>query len=331
MTAADHDPFARGRHAVGVRTFEAFDAQRSRTFPCELWYPAEAASGSADEQRDAPPRPGPHPLILFSHHSGGNRRSSSFLCRHLASHGYAVAAMDHSEVVAAQLARPDREDDAQRAARIAAIVASRVPDLQFLLDHLLTGPNAAGIALDANRVGLVGHSFGGWTVLATPEVEPRAGAVIALAPGGSEQPRPGILRLNLTFDWPREVPVLYLTGELDTPIPPEHVAELYRRTPSPKRMIVLRRADHQHFLDDVEVAHEAVRTATFPGEAAWIPAATLPITELSSGAQAHTFTRGLTLAHLDATLRDSHDARRFLDGDVTTELAARGVAAIVCR
>ncbi|TMD93415.1 MAG: hypothetical protein E6I73_00495 [Chloroflexi bacterium] len=92
-------------------------------------------------------------------------------------------------------------------------------------------------------------------------------------------------------------------------------------------MFVLRRADHQHFMDDVEVAHEAVRAATFPGEAAWIPAAMLPITQLASGEQAHVFVRGLTLAHFDATLRASDAAGRFLTGEVEAELASRGVGA----
>lgn len=38
------------------------------------------------------------PLIVFSHYSGGHRRSATFLCTHLASHGYVVAVLDHSEV-----------------------------------------------------------------------------------------------------------------------------------------------------------------------------------------------------------------------------------------
>ena len=50
-----------------------------------------------------------------------------------------------------------------------------------------------------------------------------------------------------------------------------------------------------------------------------------PITELSSGEQAHLFVRGLMLGHLDATLRQLDAAERFLDGDVESALAARGV------
>ncbi|HMH93781.1 MAG TPA: hypothetical protein VK586_22210 [Streptosporangiaceae bacterium] len=39
------------------------------------------------------------------------------------------------------------------------------------------------------------------------------------------------------------------------------------------------------------------------------------------------FTRGLTLSHLDAVLRQLPEAAEFLDGDVAGALAARGVEA----
>src|SRR5215470_12607047 len=109
------------------------------------------------------------PLIIYSHFSGGSRRGASFLSTHLASHGYIVAALDHSEVIAPELARPaDGETEEQQAARIDAIAGSRVPDVRFLLDHLLNG-GAGALGLSVTRVGLAGHSFGGWTVLATAD------------------------------------------------------------------------------------------------------------------------------------------------------------------
>src|SRR5258707_10156948 len=107
--------------------------------------------------------------------------------------------MDHSEVVAPEPARGAGETAAERADRIETIISSRVPDVRFLLDHLLGGD--AHVKLDAARIGLVGHSFGGWTVLATPEVDSRVRSVVALAPGGSSNPKPGILPLTLTFAW----------------------------------------------------------------------------------------------------------------------------------
>jgi hypothetical protein len=92
-------------------------------------------------------------------------------------------------------------------------------------------------------------------------------------------------------------------------------------------MFTLQRADHQHFIDNGEIVHEAVRSMTLPGDAAWIPGAMRPITELCSGEASLSFTRGLTLAHLDAALRQRPEARQFLAGDVVAELAARGIEA----
>src|SRR5580693_7805308 len=99
---SDYGPFIRGRFPVGVRTIEALDQARNRVFPCEIWYPAAAQHAGLDvapgemEARDAAAQPGSYPLILFSHSSGGRRRQSTFLCTHLSSHGYIVAALDHS-------------------------------------------------------------------------------------------------------------------------------------------------------------------------------------------------------------------------------------------
>jgi predicted dienelactone hydrolase len=124
----EYDPFTRGRFPVGVRTIQALDTARNRLFTCEVWYPAAAQhagqdiapatqdfftvppSGAPRNQmavRHAAPQPGTYPLIIFSHSSGGRRRQSTFLCTHLSSHGYVVAALDHSEVVAPELMRKE--------------------------------------------------------------------------------------------------------------------------------------------------------------------------------------------------------------------------------
>lgn len=187
------------------------------------------------EARDAATRPGPHPLIIFSHHSGGHRRKATFLGTHLASHGYAVAALDHSEVIAPELSDPS----AERSARLKAIISSRVPDVRFLLNHLL-GTGVTGLQFDPERVEVARHSFCGWTALAVPEVEPRVGAVVALGPGGGGRPKPGILPLTLAFGWDHEVPALYLAAADDTRTPLDGICEMFGRAPEPKRMFVLR-------------------------------------------------------------------------------------------
>jgi predicted dienelactone hydrolase len=313
VAEAAYDPFGAGPFAVGVRSVDLVDRARGRRFPCDVWYP------QANVRR-------PLPLVVFSHLSGGSRRSSTFLCTHLAGHGYVVAALDHSEVVAPELAGAPGESASARARRVAAIVASRVPDVRFLLTCLLddgsggTGDDGGfgglrldGLRLDGLKVAVVGHSFGGWTALSTPEFEQRIRSVVALAPGGSSRPRPGILPVEVSFAWGRDVPTLFLAGDEDVMTPLEGVVELFQRTPATKRMFVVKGADHLHFVDDVEQAHESLRQSALPGEAAWIPAAMRPLAELCPPERAHETIRGLTLAHLDTTLRNDHAARDFLE------------------
>jgi dienelactone hydrolase len=347
----EYDPFVRGGFPVGVRTLQALDPARNRVFLCEIWYPAAAQHAGQDmaletqdlftvPSSDAPrsqmavrhaaAQPGTYPLIVFSHSSGQHRRMATFLCTHLSSHGYVVAALDHSEVVAPELARREGETHEQKTARAQAWIANRVPDIRFLLDHLLSSAAWDSEAnLDPTQIGIVGHSFGGWTALAAPDLEPRIRAVVALAPGGSSQPKPGILPGKLTFRWGRDVPALYLVAEDDVMTPLAGMYELYARTPATKQMVILRRADHCHFMDSVEQQHEAVRAMPFTAELAWIPKEMRPIAELCSGEQAYLFVRGLTLCHLDAVLRRQGEAQRFLLGDIEAELAARGVSVVV--
>ena len=166
-----------------------------------------------------------------------------------------------------------------------------------------TRPTDAEISaqIDPARVGLVGWSFGGWAVLAALEVDDRFGAVVALAPGGSSNPLPGIIPAMLTFAWKRDAPTLFLVAERDRFTPLPGMVELYDRTPSGKQMFVLRHADHDHFGDHIEV-------------------------ELVPRQHAHLFTRGLALAHLEATLKSNPSAQRFLEESPVAVLQSRGVA-----
>jgi dienelactone hydrolase len=325
----DFDPFVRGPVPVGVRSGQAVDKQRdNRRLLFEVWYPAAPRYGGLDlltptqdtftvlpntpalhqaAVRNAAVHAGRYPLILFSHTSNGHRRQSSFLCTHLASHGYIVAAADHTGNTLIELANRAATGDALtqegREAYIRQIIADRVPDLRFLLDDMLSG--AAGAVsdhIDDQRIGLIGWSFGGWAVLAALEGDDRVRGVVALAPGGSSTPLPGIIAATLTFAWKRDVPTLFLVAERDRFTPLPGMVELFARTPSHKQMFILRHADHDHFGDHIEV-------------------------ELCPRHHAHLFTRGLALAHLDAVLKENHAAQHFMANDPAAALRERGVEA----
>ena len=293
------DPFVPGHLSVGTQSGHDTDSDREdRQLPLAVWYP----------------RGGPRrlPLVLYSHASGGHARQSSFLCSHLASHGYVVAAVDHTGNTAADFAERAKRIAAgevvtadESAARLRQIIADRVPDLRLLLDEMLarTPAEIAG-RIDDERIGLIGWSFGGWAALSALEVDGRFGAVLALAPAGNSKPLPGIIPATLTFAWKREVPALFLVAERDrfTPLPGQY--ELFQRTRSPKRMFILRGADHQHFADEIGE----------PGPC--------------SAEHAHLFTRGLGLAHFDAVLNGNAAAWRFMEDDPAGRLRERGVDAV---
>jgi dienelactone hydrolase len=285
-----YDPFARGPYDVETREFVADDVQRSRQFSCASWNPVGQA---------------PRVLILFSHFSGGSKTASSFLCGHLASHGYAVAALDHSDRT---LPRPsDATDPEEKTARLGALTEARVPDIQFLLGV---------VGNVGQRVGIVGHRFGGWTALAAPSKESRIEAIVALAPAGASRPRPGVIPATLDFAWGREVPTLVITGDSDVSIPLDRVRDVFDRVPSQKRLVVLRGVDHLHFVDHAEEQHERVRTMVFPPELQWIQQEMRAFADLRPEAETHRIVAGLTVAHFDATLKANPNASDFLTGYV---------------
>jgi dienelactone hydrolase len=347
--ASAYAPFVRGRHPVGVCTTQAFDSARGRRFALEAWYPAAARHCGEDlayetqdvftppgasspfrqmAVRDAQPCDREFPLIVFSHPSASHRRCATYLCTHLCSHGYVVAALDHSETVAADLARKPGETAEQTAARVQRIIDSRVPDVRFLLDGLFAEStiDLRGARFDRARIGLVGHSFGGWTALVAAQVDERVATVVAIAPGGASRSRPGILPLRLAFTAPRPIPILYLVAEDDATLPLDGMVEIHDRTPSPKRMVGLYRADHYHFMDRAAEIHEAVRSMTDVGELSWVREMRA-FDDLCTEALAHEFVRGLALCHLDAVLKGDRAAEGFMKVGLAPALAARGTPA----
>jgi predicted dienelactone hydrolase len=320
---------ARGRFPVGVRTLSLTDPARDRTLPVELWYPAEQALAGADlvpasqdvyqvfrgltrasqaALRDAAfaPLPAPAPLVMFSHGLGGHRRQSTFLCTHLASHGYLVVAPDHVGNTLTDafgvFGRLHKTRDVNVLLDwVGKHVQHRPADLRFLMAALAGGAVSELVGrVDAAHVHLVGHSFGGWTCLAVGGHEPRVRSLVALAPaGGAGAYARDPLVAAIDLHWPRPVPTLFIIGEADSICPPAAVRELYARVPEPKQLIGLPGVDHMHFLDDAQKAHELFRL--MPGMSLVPPAGPiLEFADLAPAEPTHATLRGLVLAHLRA-------------------------------
>jgi predicted dienelactone hydrolase len=354
-----YDPFARGALPVGVRSFTLTDRARDgRLLPIEVWYPATAAHQGADlveasqdsyevlpgfpavtqqAVRDAAPLEGSYPLVAFSHGFGGHRRQSTFLCTHLASHGYVVAACDHTGntimdvMQLALMARsggtiPDTDES------LRDFIAARPADVVTMLDHLLAdaAPDLRAV-IDPERIGMTGHSFGGWTTLMVTARDPRIRAAMPLAPAGGSSWMPvEALKSALEFEWGREVPTLFLVADRDTLLPLDGMQELLAQTPSRgKRMVVLENTDHMHFCDRAAEVHEMFRMMPPPGAFEEAARRCPPITELTAPDDAYLAMRGLGVAHMDAALKAHEGAARLFSGDLAATLAERGVRVAV--
>ncbi len=352
-----YDPFTRGASPVGVRTVHTADSARQhRPLTFEVWYPAaETHAGqdvvdptrdsydllpgfppvTQDAVRDATLLPGTYPFIAFSHGFGGHRRQSTFLCTHLASHGYIVAAVDHTGNTLTDMIQMIMQVQLGGALPepiqlLGEFVQLRPEDIQFMIDSIFGGGAGDDVAsfLAPEQIGMTGHSFGGWTTLAVTARDRRVRAALPLAPGGgSVDALPiEIMRNSLDFNWGRNVPTLFLVAENDSILPLAGMHELLERTQSPKRMVALKNSDHMHFCDRVEEMHELFRLMPPPGDFERIAKGVRPISELCPGEHAYRFVRGLGLAHMDAHLKGNDSAARLLAGDIKATLAERGVA-----
>jgi predicted dienelactone hydrolase len=352
------DPFARGAHPVGVRSTRLVDAARDgRTLDVEVWYPAAASHAGQDLRteardayelvpgyrvpqdavRDAAAASGRFPLIVFSHGYGSHRRQSTFVCTHLASHGYVVAACDHAgntlhDVMRLTLAERRGEPIPDPASALPRLVTDRPADVHVVIDRLLDGA-AGDVAahVDAERVGVAGHSLGGWTSLMVARSDRRVRALLPLAPAGGASPLPAReLQAALDFAWGREVPTLFVVAERDSLLPLPGMHDLFTRTPSAsKRMVVLENTDHMHFCDRAAEVHEMFRLMPPPGAFRKVAQATPPMTQLAPPDHAERAVRALAVAHFDATLMDRPAARAFLRDGLPAALAARGIRAAV--
>jgi len=149
---------------VGTATLDLEERTTNRKVVSELWFKA-AADASIEWfsprlplrpipiARNAEPRPQPrkHPLIVVSHGNWGSRYSQGWLARELVKSGYIVLSTSHPGTVG---------DDQTAAGRYRLWDRSR--DVSFAIDEVLKQPKWAAL-IDADRIGFVGHSFGGWT------------------------------------------------------------------------------------------------------------------------------------------------------------------------
>jgi predicted dienelactone hydrolase len=174
-----------------------------RPLTIEIWYPATIPAGKEERVvyesampgmprsgvpnsfhftgkalRDAPPVKGTaFPLVVVSHGYPGSRTFMTWLTENLASKGYVVAAIDHTDSVFGQ----------QRA--FTSTLLNRAADQTFTIDTLSDRSRDPGDFLhdlvDPSRVAIVGYSMGGYGALATAGAGySRQGGAARAIPGG---------------------------------------------------------------------------------------------------------------------------------------------------
>lgn len=223
-------PEPTGPYSVGIIDRELVDEERGRRLMASIWYPADETGTFAPltQHPDAVAKalgnltglPGlpfqqlqyftthatanvaiaseaePFPVLVFSHGMVGLRLQNSPMLQELASWGYIVVAIDHTDAAAVTVF-PDGEarfydlerfgipDDVEVDKRLMNeyVFPVWVADQRFVYDTLETwqanDPLLAG-RLDLTKIGSFGHSFGGATALEVCRVDARCQAAVNL-------------------------------------------------------------------------------------------------------------------------------------------------------
>jgi len=262
-------PARSGTYAVGHDTISIPDASTGKTITADLWYPAvDGAKGTAARYsllptayfdskvaiEDAPINSaGSFPFVVYSHGSGGQSFVASFLTEDIASHGYVVLSANHDGNTAAdQLLGTSVTQDVNDYIRPNVVEAEINWALAQSSGKASAYPALKG-AIDEARIGLVGHSYGGYTVLATAgghtgpagtvAPDPRIKAVVGQAPYTrrlSDAELAGI-----------KIPVMLMVGTKDitTPLELDSQRPFDLITGPPVVLAVMTDAAHQSFTD----------------------------------------------------------------------------------
>ena len=183
-------PHHGGRSGVErrYRRIDLQDAATGEFFPVALWYPTRAApaalllTGSLSECRlpamlcrligfemqvasNAAPADGTFGLIVISHGAGGLALNHRDLAMALASRGYVVAAPTHPRGKDSDISGP-------------GVWVGRPKQVSRVIDAVLEDTQL-GPHIQRDRIGVVGHSNGGYTALAVAGAKPSTAAIIA--------------------------------------------------------------------------------------------------------------------------------------------------------
>ncbi|NNM13923.1 MAG: prolyl oligopeptidase family serine peptidase, partial [Gammaproteobacteria bacterium] len=159
-----------------------FTTREDRPLTLEVWYPADNGTTSIPATyadltrskqrfelqgvawRDAEPLKGEttFPLVVLSHGYTGSRSIMFYLAEHLASHGYVVVGIDHTDSTNAEV-------DFFKApySGFTSTLFHRARDQQFVLDYFSTQETPFANLVDTDNAAVIGYSMGGYGALNT--------------------------------------------------------------------------------------------------------------------------------------------------------------------
>lgn len=184
---------AKGPYTVGFRTesltYKAAPEDNDRTIKLVMWFPSTQATGLRRAKylgainrpgvwTDVPPAAGgAMPVLVFSHGNGSLGEQNYFMAEHFARHGWLVIAPYHTN-------NTIYDNEGSINFRVAPY---RPQDISATIDWLLERPAQDPLhkRADADKIALSGHSFGGFTTLATTGATFAVDPIIAACEAGS--------------------------------------------------------------------------------------------------------------------------------------------------
>ena len=273
------------------------DANRGKKLHVRIFYPNVA---------------GKFPVVVFSHGAGGSQNCCDGLTRHWASYGYVTIQPTHDDSAVQRRHQGEENIRFMQAVRDAlkkpVLWESRPLDISSVLDALpLLGNRVPGLLerIDADRIGVGGHSMGSYTTEAIAGAlvdlpgrparnfaDPRVKAVLCLSPQG-----PGQFGLNdHSFDR-ISLPYMGMTGSLDSlgsvASPAWHKTPFERSQPGDKYHLFMEGANHMSFITP---------SALLPGRS-------------GQGGAVFDYTNSASLAFWDAYLKGDARAKQYLQSD----------------
>jgi len=245
---------------------------------------------------------GPYPVVIISHGAGGNWDTHYAQAHHLASHGFAVLCLEHVGSNSERMkTSPRLMRNLKEMIYDSTEVLGRPADIRFAVDQIaewnVSDPKLRG-RLDLNKIGVMGHSFGAFTVMvvggmrpALNWIRPQVGTGSGLGPslldgrikcGVALSPQaPGEPFFLEESYRSLSIPLLGISGTKDkqqsgeAPIARYHAFELWPKMNGQNFFIWLTNAGHLDFSDSTGGDQQGLRSSTRADVQTVVRAATL--------------------------------------------------------